>query len=195
MHALLAFVLNAPYLDQVELSVALQPDDANFDAKQNYLRSVGLDSRMSFPLLIDRMSSELIEYLRLCCLTPADIGGRQLSEFEYNAPISVANEVAALSALIEGCEVALRGYPRARAPPPRPTLSPPLPPRRRPQATSPPRVAQTEAEDAALMENSKMFAALPRLARMAVKLVRNEKRILLRSISVCETQIREMSPR
>ena len=45
------------------------------------------------------------------------------------------------------------------------------------------------------MENSKMFAALPRLARMAVKLVRNEKRILLRSISVCETQIREMSPR
>ena len=54
---------------------------------------------------------------------------------------------------------------------------------------------QTEAEDAALMENSKMFAALPRLARMAVKLVRNEKRILLRSISVCETQIREMSPR
>ena len=149
---------------------------------------------MSFPLLIDRMSSELIEYLRLCCLTPADIGGRQLSEFEYNAPISVANEVAALSALIEGCEVALRGYPRARAPPP-PNALPATPAPPAPTSHVPPATWQTEAEDAALMENSKMFAALPRLARMSVKLVRNEKRILLRSISVCETQIREMSPR
>ena len=113
---------------------------------------------------------------------------------QYNAPISVANEVAALSALIEGCEVALRGYPRARAPPP-PNALPAIPAPPAPTSHVPPATWQTEAEDAALMENSKMFAALPRLARMSVKLVRNEKRILLRSISVCETQIREMSPR
>ena len=42
---------------------------------------------------------------------------------------------------------------------------------------------------------SRMFAALPRLARMAVKLRRNEKRILRRTISVCEAQIGEILAR
>ena len=46
---------------------------------------------------------------------------------------------------------------------------------------------ETEQEDAKLMEASRMFAALPRNARMAVKLRRNEKRILLRTIRTCET--------
>ena len=95
----------------MELSVALQPDDANFGAKEAYLKvtsfliwqppsfygnlhpqAMGLQSRMSFPLLIDRMSSELVEYLRLCCLTPSDLGDRALNDFEYNQPISVDNE-------------------------------------------------------------------------------------------------------
>lgn len=49
------------------------------------------------------------------------------------------------------------------------------------------RYPETEAEDAALMENSRLFAGLPRNARMAVKLRRNEKRILLRTIRTTET--------
>ena len=74
-----------------------------------------------------------------------------LDSFKYNERISVANEAAAQRALSEGCERVLALYP------------------------------QTEAEDAALMENG-LFAALSRNQRMAVKLRRNEKRILLRTI-------------
>ena len=49
------------------------------------------------------------------------------------------------------------------------------------------RYPESEEEDAKLMANSRMFASLPRNARMAVKLRRNEKRILLRTIATCES--------
>ena len=39
------------------------------------------------------------------------------------------------------------------------------------------------------MENGRLFTALPRNARMAIKLRRNEKRILLRTIRVCEAAL------
>ena len=51
------------------------------------------------------------------------------------------------------------------------------------------RYPETEAEDQALMDNGRLFAALPRNARMAVKLRRNEKRILLRTIRTTETAL------
>jgi hypothetical protein len=51
---------------------------------------------------------------------------------------------------------------------------------------------QTEAEDAALMENGRLFAALSRNQRMAVKLRRNEKRILLRTIRTCDVALQAL---
>ena len=39
------------------------------------------------------------------------------------------------------------------------------------------------------MENSKLFASLSRNQRMAIKLRRNEKRILLRTIRTCDTAL------
>jgi len=41
------------------------------------------------------------------------------------------------------------------------------------------------------MGNAAMFATLSRRQRMAVKLRRNEKRILLRTIRVCEQELAE----
>ena len=82
-----------------------------------------------------------------------------LDNFKYNERISVSNEAAAQRALKEGCQRTLALYP------------------------------QTEAEDAALMESGRMFAALSRNQRMAVKLRRNEKRILLRTIRTCDTAL------
>ncbi len=119
-----------------------------------FLAQQGLKPKMAFPLLIDRYSSELMQYLRLCCLTPKD--GR-LESFKYNTRISPSNERAALTALRDGCLAALAAYP------------------------------QSEEEDAKLMGSSRMFMALPRNHRMAVKLRRNEKRILLRTIATCES--------
>jgi len=153
---LYGFVVDRNLFDEVELTVALDPDDPRYDEKVAFLGQQGLTAAMAFPLLIDRFSSELLQYLRLCCLTPAD---GPLDGFKYNQRISVANEGAAQRALREGCQRALDRY------------------------------AQTEEEDAALMENGRLFAALTRNQRMAVKLRRNEKRILLRTIRTCDTAL------
>jgi len=153
---LYGFVIDRNLFDQVELTVSLQPDDPMYDEKVAFLRSQGLAPRLAFPLLIDRYSSELLQYLRLCCSTPED--GALGSKY-YSEPISYDNEKAALNAIIQGCDALLAGYPEA------------------------------EEADAALMSNSRMFTALSRRARMAIKLRRNEKRILKRTIGVCETAL------
>jgi histone-lysine N-methyltransferase SETD3 len=156
---LYGFVIDRNRFDEVELRVSLASDDPRYDDKAAFLRSVGLTPEQAFPLLIDRYSNELVQFLRLCCATPAD---GPLGAIRFNDPISLANEVAVYEALVEGCNVALAQYP------------------------------ETEEEDAKLMGNAQMFAVLSRRQRMAVKLRRNEKRILLRTIRVCDAEIAEL---
>jgi len=153
---LYGFVVDRNLFDEVEVTVSLDESDPRYDEKVAFLKLQNLGPSMAFPLLIDRYSSELLQYLRLCCLTPSD---GPLDNFKYNERISVSNEAAAQRALKEGCQRTLALYP------------------------------QTEAEDAALMESGRMFAALSRNQRMAVKLRRNEKRILLRTIRTCDTAL------
>ena len=93
----------------------------------------------------------------------ADAFATPASAQAYNERISPSNERAALGAILDGCNAALDAYP------------------------------QSEAEDAALMENGRLFAQLSRNERMAVKLRRNEKRILLRTIRVCEQALQQES--
>ena len=45
--------------------------DQRYDEKVEFLKYQGLQPAMAFPLLIDRYSSELMQFLRLCCVTPA----------------------------------------------------------------------------------------------------------------------------
>ena len=90
----------------------------------------GIKPEMAFPLLIDRYSSELSEFLRLCCVRPGDT--TNLGDLAYNEPLSIANEKATLTALREGCVLALSEYP------------------------------QSEEEDAKLMGDGFMFSALSR---------------------------------
>ena len=156
---LYGFVIDRNRFDEVELRVSLAEDDPRYDEKVEFLRSVGLTPTQAFPLLIDRYSNELVQFLRLCCATLAD---GPLGSLRFNDPISVSNEVAVFEALREGCNLALEQYP------------------------------ETEEEDAKLMENSQMFAVLSRRQRMAVKLRRNEKRILKRTIRVCDSEIAEL---
>ena len=140
----------------MELTVSLDAQDLRYEEKKRFLEAQGLKASIAFPLLIDRYTSELMQYLRLCCLTASD---GPLDSYDYTEPLSSSNERAALSALRQGCEDALARYP------------------------------ESEAEDAALMENSKLFAMCTRNQRMAVKLRRNEKRILLRTIRPCDTAL------
>mmetsp|Transcript_20061 Transcript_20061/g.46319 ORF Transcript_20061/g.46319 Transcript_20061/m.46319 type:complete len:480 (-) Transcript_20061:337-1776(-) len=153
---LYGFVVDRNLFDQVELAVSISDEDPRFDEKEAFLSMQGLKTKLSFPLLIDRYSSELMQFLRLGCVTPAD---GPLGALVYNKPISPENERDALEALRAGCERTLSAYP------------------------------ETEEEDAKLMENSRLFATLSRRQRMAVRLRRNEKRILLRTIRVCDTAL------
>lgn len=114
---------------------------------------------MAFPLLIDRYSAELSQYLRLCCIGEND---GPLESYRYSDPISASNEKRVMNALRDGCLAALDRYP------------------------------ETEDADAQLMDSGSMFAALSRNQRMAVKLRRNEKRILLRTIRTCEAALAAM---
>ena len=93
----------------------------------------------------------------------ADAFATPASAQAYNERISASNERAALRIILDGCNAALDGYP------------------------------QTEEEDAKMMEDGRLFTALPRNARMAIKLRRNEKRILLRTIRVCEQALQQES--
>jgi histone-lysine N-methyltransferase SETD3 len=155
---LYGFVCDRNLFDEVELTISLSPKDPRYAEKEAFLKLQGLKTAMAFPLLIDRYSSELMEYLRICCLSVAD-GADDLESVTYNEPISEENEVTALNVLRDGCIAALGLYP------------------------------ETEAEDAKLMENGSMFAMFGKNARMAVKLRRNEKRILERTIRTVETSL------
>ena len=150
---LYGFVVDRNLFDEVEISVALDPTDARYDEKAEFLRLQGLQPAMAFPLLIDRYSSELMQFLRLCCVTPAM---DELASYKYSERISLQNERSAFTVLRDGCYAALANYP------------------------------ESESDDAKLMENGRMFATLSRNARMAVKLRRNEKRILQRTINTCD---------
>ena len=153
---LYGFVIDRNLFDEVDMRVALDPSDVRYDEKVEFLRLQGLKPAMAFPLLIDRYSSELMQFLRLACITA---GMGPLDSYKYSDKVSPANERAALQVLRAGCFATLDGY------------------------------EETEEEDQALMENARLFAALPRNARMAVKLRRNEKRILKRTIRTCETAL------
>ena len=93
----------------------------------------------------------------------------------YNERISSSNERAALTIILDGCYDALDDYPQTEEedaalmengrPSPSPNPSPRLRlrPRPRPRPRPSPRAGR-------------LFTALPRNARMAIKLRRNEKR-------------------
>ena len=150
---LYGFVVDRNLFDEVDITVSLDTEDPRYEEKVAFLKMQGLKPAMQFPLLIDRYSSELMQFLRLCCVTPA-MGA--LDEYRYADRVSLQNERNAFTVLRDGCYAALAGY------------------------------ESSEEDDRKLMENGRMFATLSRNARMAIKLRRNEKRILLRTIKTCD---------
>jgi len=107
---LYGFVVDRNLFDEVDITIALDPEDSRYDEKREFLQNQGLQPAMAFPLLIDRYSSELMQYLRLCCMTASD---GPLSSYKYSDMISLSNERAALQVLRDGCISALNGYPES----------------------------------------------------------------------------------
>lgn len=137
------------------------PVDPLAEEKAAFLEEVGRDSLVDFPCYADRYPVELLEFLRLMQMTPEDTRGRALKEFDYARTISMANEAAVLTSVIEAVNRQLEKYPN------------------------------TEEEDAALIKDKGMFRLLTYNQRMAIRHRRNEKRLLKRTIAALENQMRK----
>lgn len=137
------------------------PVDPLAEEKAEFLESVGRDSLVDFPCYADRYPVELLEFLRLMQMTPEDTRGRPLKEFDYARTISMANEAAVLTSVIEAVRRQLEKYP------------------------------STEEDDAALIKDKGLFRTLSYNKRMAIRHRRNEKRLLKRTIAALENQIRK----
>jgi len=137
------------------------PIDPLAEEKAEFLESVGRESLVDFPCYADRYPVELLEFLRLMQMTPEDTRGRPLKEFDYARTISMANEAAVLSSVIEAVTRQLEKYPNA------------------------------EEDDAILIKDKGMFRMLSYNQRMAIRHRRNEKRLLKRTIAALENQIRK----
>jgi hypothetical protein len=134
------------------------PIDPLGEEKVDFLQSVGRENTVDFPCYADRYPIELLEFLRLMQMTPEDTGGKPLSEFDYSRTISLANEAAVLTSVIDAVKRQLGKYP------------------------------QTEEEDAELIKDKGMFRMFSYNQRMAVRHRRNEKRLLKRTIAALEKQ-------
>jgi len=164
-----------PY-NSVDVTVAIAPltesfvkglddDSVSVDPlaqeKLEFLESVGRESLVDFPCYADRYPVELLEYLRLMQMTPDDTRGKPLKDFDYARSISMANEAAVLTSVIEAVTMQLNKYPN------------------------------TEEDDAALIKDKMLFRTLSYNQRMAIRHRRNEKRLLKRTIAALENQIRK----
>jgi len=137
------------------------PVDPLAEEKAAFLESVGRDSLVDFPCYADRYPVELLEFLRLMQMTPEDTRGKPLKDFDYARTISMANEAAVLTSVIEAVGRQLEKYP------------------------------STEEDDATMIKDKGMFRMLSYNQRMAIRHRRNEKRLLKRTIAALENQIRK----
>jgi len=137
------------------------PIDPLAEEKVQFLESAGRKSLVDFPCYADRYPVELLEFLRLMQMTPDDTRGRPLDDFDYARTISMANEAAVLTSVIEAVSRQLEKYPNH------------------------------EEDDAALIKDKGMFRLLSYNQRMAIRHRRNEKRLLKRTIAALENQIRK----
>ncbi|GMH88665.1 hypothetical protein TrVE_jg3280 [Triparma verrucosa] len=131
------------------------------EEKEEFLRMVGREERVDFQVYADRYPVEMLEYLRLMCMSEEDLGEKKLEDFDYSRTISSANEREALTTVIEAVRMQLEKYPT------------------------------TEEQDVELIKDKNMFGTLSKQARMAIRHRRNEKRLLKRTIAALEKEIKK----
>jgi len=172
---LYGFAVERNPFNSVDVTVSIAPRTASFvkeldvnvevdplaEEKVSFLQAVGREQTVDFPCYADRYPVELLEYLRLMQMTPEDARGKPLGEFDYSRAISMANEAAVLSSVVEAVQRQLSKYP------------------------------QSEDEDVALIKDKAMFRLLSYNQRMAIRHRRTEKRLLKRTIAALQQQIRQ----
>ena len=110
---LYGFALDRNPFNSVDLVVgASAAADPLFEAKKNFASAAGRDvERAGFPLYADRYPDELVQFLRMACVTPAHLGDKELDAPEtYVDVVSLDNELAVLETIREACDAALGSY-------------------------------------------------------------------------------------
>lgn len=134
--------------------MGLSPQDPLYSAKKAFLEKAGRGAlSVRFPLQLGRYPTALVDFLRLLLAGAEDLGMQALADTDFNSPLTPSLERRVLDALVDICAAYLRRYPT------------------------------TLAQDEALLADKKLFAALSRQQRMAVKLRLSEKRILQDTIT------------
>jgi len=112
---LYGFVVERNPFDAVEISVSLgdkptdEDDKVLFQQKVSTLREAGLQTTERFPLFQDRYPKELIEFLRFCCASKAELD----ADVDFGEFVSSTNEEAVAEALTQACQEALDAYPNS----------------------------------------------------------------------------------
>ncbi|GMI15864.1 hypothetical protein TrLO_g12087 [Triparma laevis f. longispina] len=156
---LYGFALERNPYNSVDVTVSVSGE--MMEEKKRFLKLVGREERVDFQVYADRYPIEMLEYLRLMCMTEEDLGGKGLEEFDYSRTISSANEREALGAVIEAVRGQLEKY------------------------------ETTEEEDVDLIQDKNLFNLLSKQSRMAIRHRRNEKRLLKRTIAALEKEIKK----
>jgi hypothetical protein len=166
---LYGFVSDRNPYNSVEVCVSLSGSEAAgaglLDRKRSFLLACGRDPDKPecFPLYADRYPLELMQLLRFASLTEQDAAGySDLEQIDVAQPVNRENEIAAKSALLQACKIALQAYPTS-----------------------------ADEDDAALKDKS-MAQLLSRKQRLSVRLRRGEKRILERTIAGLEREIQDL---
>ena len=160
---LYGFALERNPYNSVDVTVSLGGEGGDdLDAeKSDFLRRAGRSGAVDFPCYADRYPREMLEYLRLMLLSRPEMGGKTLDDFDFSRPVSRANEKAALEAVRDAVQGQLSKY------------------------------TTTEEEDAMMIKDKFLFAALSKNARMAVRHRRNEKRLLKRTAAALDKELAE----
>jgi len=168
---LYGFALERNPYNSVDVTVSIKPliadassnmEDADPLAQEkiDFLKNVRRDNTVDFPVYADRYPIEMLEYLRLMLITPEDTRGKPISAFDYSRTISAANEASVLYSIVTAVKYQLTKYPNS------------------------------EEDDAILIQDKALFRMFNYNQRMAIRHRRNEKRLLKRTISALEKQIR-----
>ncbi|KAJ8598922.1 hypothetical protein CTAYLR_009849 [Chrysophaeum taylorii] len=117
---LYGFALDRNPFNSVAVQFGAATDDPLYDEKLAFAISAGRSPNETFPIYADRFADEMLQYLRMSCVTPSQLKGRHVRDLDYSTIVSVDNELAVLDTLAQACEAAIERYP----PPPPPVPNP-----------------------------------------------------------------------
>uniref|UniRef100_A0A7S2ZGI1 SET domain-containing protein n=1 Tax=Rhodosorus marinus TaxID=101924 RepID=A0A7S2ZGI1_9RHOD len=102
---LYGFVVDRNPYDSIDVTVGLSSDDPLYDVKVDYLKRIGKEESIAFPIYADRSPVEMIEFLRFCVADEEELGIGV-----FNRMVTVKNELSVANMLVACCEEALAAY-------------------------------------------------------------------------------------